>query len=105
VNGSAIGLRNGLRIRESKGVIHGNGGRPCKYKLKDQTLKRVVELARGKYRGFNDHHLSEKLKKEEKSRSVGRKCAGYFVVPGSAHRESVAPINTAAEERDERPRA
>jgi transposase len=49
-----------------KGVIHGNRGRPCKYKVKDQTLKRVVELARGKYRGFNDHHLSEKLKEEEK---------------------------------------
>ena len=28
---------------------------------KDQTVKRVVELARGKYRGFNDHHLTEKL--------------------------------------------
>lgn len=49
-----------------KGVLHGNRGRPCKYKLKDQTLKRVVELARGKYRGFNDHHLSEKLNEEEK---------------------------------------
>jgi hypothetical protein len=47
-------------------VIHGNRGRPYKYRLKDQTLKRVVELARGKYRGFNDHHLSEKLKEEEK---------------------------------------
>lgn len=49
-----------------KGVLHGNRGRPCKYKLKDQTIKRVVELARGKYRGFNDHHLTEKLKEEEK---------------------------------------
>lgn len=65
-----------------KGVIHGNRGRPCKYKLKDQTLKRVVELARGKYRGFNDHHLTEKLKEEEKieiSREKVRRvlrCAG-----------------------------
>lgn len=65
-----------------KGVIHGNRGRPCKYKLKDQTLTRVVELARGKYRGFNDHHLTEKLKEEEKieiSREKVRRvlrCAG-----------------------------
>jgi transposase len=72
------------RIKEQgvKGVIHGNRGRPCKYKLKDQTLKRVVELARGKYRGFNDHHLSEKLREEEKieiSREKVRRvlrCAG-----------------------------
>jgi hypothetical protein len=25
----------------------------------------VVELARGKYKGFNDHHLTEKLKEQE----------------------------------------
>ena len=47
-------------------MLHGNRGRPCKYKLKDQILKRVVELALGKYRGFSDHHLSEKLNEEEK---------------------------------------
>ena len=87
-----------------KGVVHGNRGRACKYKLKDQTLKRVVELARGKYRGFNDHHLTEKLKEEEKIEISREKVRGYFVVPESAHRESVEPINTAAEEKDERPR-
>ena len=34
-------------------MVHGNRGRPCKYNLKDQILKRGRELARGKYRGFN----------------------------------------------------
>jgi uncharacterized membrane protein len=29
-------------------------------------VKRIVELAGGKYKGFNDHHLSEKLGSEEK---------------------------------------
>src|SRR5437016_534228 len=48
-----------------KGVIHGNRGRPCKRKAKEKTVKRIVELARGKYRGFNDHHLTEKLKEQE----------------------------------------
>jgi hypothetical protein len=28
-------------------------------------VKRIVELARGKYRGFNDRHLTEKLNQEE----------------------------------------
>ena len=48
-----------------KGVIHGNRGRRCSWKLSEKTVKRLVELARGKYRGFNDHHLTEKLKEEE----------------------------------------
>jgi transposase len=49
----------------AKGVVHGNQGGPCKRKIKDKTLRRVVELARGKYQGFNDHHLTEKLKEQE----------------------------------------
>jgi len=48
-----------------KGVIHGNRGRPCKHKVKEKIVGRVVELARGKYQGFNDHHLTEKLKEHE----------------------------------------
>lgn len=49
----------------AKGVVHGNRGRPCKRKVKEKTVKRIVELAKGKYRGFNDHHLTEKLKEQE----------------------------------------
>jgi transposase len=49
----------------AKGVVHGNRGRPCKRRLKDSTVRRVLELARGKYQGFNDHHLTEKLKEQE----------------------------------------
>jgi transposase len=50
----------------AKGVVHGNRGRPCKRKTEDKTVRRVVELARGKYQGFNDHHLTEKLEEQEK---------------------------------------
>ena len=49
----------------AKGVVHGNRGRRCKRKIKEKMVQRVVELARGKYRGFNDHHLTEKLKEQE----------------------------------------
>ena len=31
-----------------KGVVHGNRGRPCKRKLKEKEVKRIVELAKGK---------------------------------------------------------
>src|ERR1700730_13129637 len=50
----------------AKGVVHGNRGRPCKHKIKQQTVKRIVELAQGKYKDFNDHHLAEKLQSQEK---------------------------------------
>jgi transposase len=50
----------------AKGVVHGNRGRACKRKIKDKTVKRIVKLARGKYKDFNDHHLTEKLQTEEK---------------------------------------
>ena len=51
------------RIRKEgvRGVIHGNRGRHSPRKLPPTTHRRIVELARGKYRGFNDHHLTEKL--------------------------------------------
>ena len=49
----------------AKGVVHGNRGQPSKRKIKEKTVKRIVELARGKYQGFNDRHLTEKLNEEE----------------------------------------
>src|SRR4029434_2761769 len=52
--------------RGAKGVVHDNRGRPCKRKIKEKEVKRVVELAKGKYRGFNDRHLTEKLTEQKK---------------------------------------
>jgi transposase len=50
----------------AKGVVHGNRGRPCKRKIKETVVKRIVELAQGKYKDFNDHHLTEKLKEQDR---------------------------------------
>lgn len=50
----------------AKGVVHGNRRRPCKGKIKEKVVRRIVELTRGKYQGFNDHHLTEKLQSDEK---------------------------------------
>ena len=66
-----VSERHGYRIKArvgkagAKGVVHGNRGRRCKRKIKEKMVRRVVELARGKYQGFNDHHLTEKLKEQE----------------------------------------
>ena len=49
----------------AKGVVHGNRGQACKHKTEEEAVKQIVELARGKYQGFNDHHLTEKLQEQE----------------------------------------
>jgi transposase len=55
------------RVKEAgvKGVVHGNRGRPSARKLNKKVVKRIMELARGKYHGLNDHHLHEKLSEEQ----------------------------------------
>jgi len=42
-------------------VRHGNRGRPRRWATSEAVKKRIVELARNKYAGFNDSHLTEKL--------------------------------------------
>ena len=47
-------------------VHHGNRGRPMPWALPAGLRRTILQLARGKYRGFNDSHLCEKLNAEEK---------------------------------------
>jgi transposase len=46
-------------------VKHGNEGRSPSNAVSAETRQRVAELARGKYAGFNDSHLHEKLTEVE----------------------------------------
>src|SRR5271163_3818085 len=47
-------------------VHHGNRGRPMPWALPAALRRTILQLARGKYQGFNDSHLCEKLHAEEK---------------------------------------
>lgn len=47
--------------RGASGARHGNTGRAPSNRLDDEVRKRVVAFAHGKYAGFNDQHLTEKL--------------------------------------------
>jgi transposase len=47
-------------------VRHGNRGRPGPWAISQAVQKRIVELARAKYAGFNDSYLTEKLVEAEK---------------------------------------
>ena len=46
-------------------VHHGNRGRPMPWALPAALRRKILELARGKYRDFNDSHLCQKLHSEE----------------------------------------
>ena len=46
-------------------VYHGNRGRSPSNAISDEIREAVVKLAVGKYVGFNDSHLQEKLTAEE----------------------------------------
>ena len=59
-------LRCKLKERGVEGLLHGNRGKAPWNKTVSEKIKQVVELARGRYQGFNDTHLTEKLKEKEK---------------------------------------
>ena len=47
-------------------VRHGNHGRAKPWALAEAIRQNIVQLAQGKYAGFNDSHLTEKLVEVEK---------------------------------------
>ena len=54
-------LRVGLRREGPVALVHGNRGRPAPNRLPESLRALIVALARGRYVGLNDHHLTEKL--------------------------------------------
>jgi transposase len=59
-------LRRKMRERGVEGLLHGNRAKAAWNKTVSEKVKQVVELARGRYQGLNDTHLTEKLKEKEK---------------------------------------
>lgn len=58
-------LKARCRPGEVDWVRHGNRGRPKPWRTSTAVRDRLLELARGKYAGFNDSHLAEKLREQE----------------------------------------
>src|SRR3989338_10926629 len=56
-----------IRYRETgaQGLDHGNRGRKSPRRIPREMRDKIVKLATGKYQGFNDHHLTEKLNELE----------------------------------------
>ncbi len=58
-------LKKRMRKDGEVALAHANRGRPSHRRLPDAIAQRIVQLARGTYVGFNDHHLQEKLVERE----------------------------------------
>jgi transposase len=58
-------LKQMFDCSEASWVLHGNRSRAPVNRTPEELRRRVIELARGKYAGFNDTHLCEKLVREE----------------------------------------
>ena len=58
-------LKQVFDCSEPSWVLHGNQSRAPANRTPEQLRRRIIELARGKYAGFNDTHLREKLEREE----------------------------------------
>lgn len=55
-----------VREHAALGVIHGNRGKPCPFRIADEVRDQVVALRQGTYAGFNDRHFTDELRDEEK---------------------------------------
>jgi len=54
-------LKKRLRQGGEAALAHANRGRPSPRRTPQRVRQKALALARGKYAGFNDHHLAEKL--------------------------------------------
>ena len=59
-------LRRKMKERGVQGLLHGNRGKAPWNKTVSEKIEQVLKLARGRYQGLNDTHLTEKLKEKEK---------------------------------------
>ena len=58
-------LRRRFATMGVDGIVHGNRGRASPRRLPAAERERIVDLAKGRYRGVNDSHLAELLAENE----------------------------------------
>jgi transposase len=59
-------LRRKMKEQGVEGLVHGSRGKPAWNKTGSEKIAQVLQWVRGRYRGLNDTHLTEKLKEKEK---------------------------------------
>ncbi len=58
-------IRQKVREKGAKGLIHGNRGKVRSHGLAADTREKILDLSREKYANFNDTHFTEKLGENE----------------------------------------
>ena len=58
-------LKARYRQGSAAALAHASRGRPSPRRLPQRACARILQLARSRYAGFNDHHLHEKLIQHE----------------------------------------
>lgn len=58
-------LRQGVRRRGPRALVHGNRGRPSPRRIPEAVRNRIIRLAKTTYAGVNHKHLSELLAERE----------------------------------------
>jgi hypothetical protein len=94
-------LKRRLARAGVRGLVHGLRGQPSNRRLPRELADRIRALMAGPYRGFNDRHLTEKLREVEQlavSRASVRRLRVALGAP--AQRPRRAPVH-----RTRRPRA
>src|SRR5262245_15111894 len=59
-------LRRKMKRGGVEALVHGNRGKAAWNKTTLEKREKIIDLAGGRYHGFNDTHLTEKLKEKEK---------------------------------------
>lgn len=59
-------IRQRVAEEGSKGLVHGLTGQSPVNRVTDEVREKILGLRRDKYKGFNDHHFTEKLREVEK---------------------------------------
>jgi len=88
---SAWRLRRALLSRGPDGLVHGNQGRASPRRLDEADRTRILDLARGRYKGVNDCHLAELLAADEGiaiARSSLRRLLRDAGLPSPRHRRA-----------------
>jgi len=88
-------LKQRYRPDSPAGVQHGHRGRAMPWAVSAPQRQLILNFARGKYAGFNDSHLCEKLNSEE-NLAVSRETVRRLLRrSGQPRRRNVGPGNTA----------
>jgi len=82
-------LRRKMKARGVQALLHGNRAKAPWNKTGSEKIKQVLTLARTRYQGLNDTHLTEKLKEKEKIALSRATVPPFYVRVGSARSESV----------------